>query len=66
MSELRKYRDIMILPADKGKATVVLNVTDYENKVTTMLSDSRTYEKLKKKNTQNYKTKLVFIAILAR
>ena len=40
--ELRKCREITILPADKGKATVVMNVSDYEDKVTEMLSDART------------------------
>ena len=36
----------MILPADKGKAEVV--VDENEQKVTTVLSDDKTYEKLKK------------------
>jgi len=37
IDDLRKRRDIMILPADKGKATVVL---DYKTKVKQMLSDT--------------------------
>ena len=38
----------MILPEDKGKATVVMDTDEYEQKVTTMLSDEETHEKLKK------------------
>ena len=45
----------MILPADKGKATVIMD------RVTTMLSDDKTYEKLKKDSTQKYKRELVSI-----
>ena len=36
----------MILPADKGRATVVMDKTEYEEKVNTMLNDVHTYEKL--------------------
>ena len=38
----------MILPADKGNATVVMNNDEYESKVTSMLKDEQTYKELKK------------------
>ena len=42
MKELGKDKSILILPADKGKATVVIDVKTYEEKVTAMLDDKRT------------------------
>ena len=36
----------LILPADKGRATVVLNKAEYDEKLLVMLSDARTYKKL--------------------
>lgn len=36
----------MILPADKGKTTVVLDKVNYDEKIEFMLSDASTYEKL--------------------
>ena len=48
IAEKEKERKcVMILPADKGKAAVVMD--ENEQKVTTVLSDGKTYEKLKKK-----------------
>ena len=46
LAELKKEKSIIILPADKGKATVVMDTDEYEQKVTT--SDDKSYEKLKK------------------
>ena len=43
---LRRRDDILILPADKGRATFVLNKAEYDEKVLVMLSDARTYKKL--------------------
>ena len=59
--ELRKEKSVMILPADKGKATVIMDTGEYEQKVKTMLSHDKTYEKLNKDPTPKYKTKLVSI-----
>lgn len=50
LQELKKQDDIMILPADKGKATVILDKSDYENKIQNLLSDTKTYEILKKRS----------------
>lgn len=58
LKNLTKYKEITILPADKGRATVVLDTDRYEEKVQTMLSDPKTYEKLKKDPTPGYKKKL--------
>ena len=38
----------MILPADKGKATVVMDKVEYEDKITGMLSDVNTYKSIPK------------------
>ena len=39
LRELHRDNSLMILPADKGRATVVMNKTDYDTKVNTMLAD---------------------------
>ena len=61
LKELKREKSIMILPADKGRATVVMDKEEYEEKVKQMLSDKRTYEKLSKDPTPVYKKKLVSI-----
>ena len=43
---LKKDKEIIILPADKGKAVVVMNRKDYEQKLNSLLSDTKTYEKI--------------------
>ena len=43
LGNLAKNKDIAILPADKGKATVIMDTEDYELKVKEMLDDKRTY-----------------------
>ena len=58
---LQKRQEIIILPADKGKTTVVLDKDDYKTKVKQTLSDTRTHEVLKKDPTPTYKRKLVSI-----
>ncbi len=59
LQDLKSDESIIILPADKGRATVVLNKQDYHEKITTLLSDTNTYEKLEKDPTGRYKRKLV-------
>lgn len=46
LKELRRSNDLMILPADKGRATVLLDRTNYEKKLQDMLDDTSTYRKL--------------------
>ncbi|XP_077507345.1 uncharacterized protein LOC144116813 [Amblyomma americanum] len=43
LKRLRGNENIVILPADKGNATVVLDKREYVNKMTGMLEDERTY-----------------------
>ena len=45
LRSLKQEDSIMILPADKGRAKVVMDKTEYEEKVNTMLNDAHTYEK---------------------
>ena len=58
---LQNNKDIMIVPADKGRATVVMNTKDYKAKAETLLSDDKTYKKLKSNPTSKYKNKLINI-----
>ena len=51
LAELKIEKSIMILPADKDKSTVLTDTDEYEQKITTMLSDHKTYEKLYKDPT---------------
>ena len=56
--ELQKEKDILILPADKGRATVVLKKSEYEEKMLGMLSDTNTYNVLSSDPTERYKRQL--------
>ena len=46
--ELQKEKSIIILLADSGKATVIMETDEYQEKMTKLISDRATYEKLKK------------------
>ncbi len=59
LKSLAKNKDILILPADKGKATVVIDAQVYKDKVSEMLSDTKTYERLPKDPTDTYRRKLI-------
>ena len=59
-----KNETTIILPADKGRATVVMDKTQYEKKVREILDNEKTYSQLKWDPTAKYKIKL--IAILTR
>ena len=61
LKELRKDSSIMILPADKGRATVKMDSDKYEDQVKAMLSDEKTYEKLDSASMGKYKSKLIGI-----
>ena len=43
---LRRDDSIVILPADKGRSTVVMDKSDYKKKAMDLLSDTNTYRKL--------------------
>ena len=49
----------MILPADKGRATVVMPKGMYNTKALELLQDRKTYMPLKKDPTSRYSTKLI-------
>ncbi|XP_038148866.1 uncharacterized protein LOC119788543, partial [Cyprinodon tularosa] len=56
---LSQDQSITILPADKGRCTVVLNTSDYQDKIITLLKDTNTYESLKRDPTSGYKKKII-------
>ncbi|XP_078347130.1 uncharacterized protein LOC144632375 [Oculina patagonica] len=56
---LAKDDSIVILPADKGRTTVILNKQDYHTKVKALLDDTNTYEKLTSDPTGSIKNKLI-------
>ena len=45
LKTLKENNNLTILPADKGNATVILNTTDYKQKITSLLEDP-SYRKL--------------------
>ena len=45
IESLKKDKSIQILPADKGRATLVIDNSDYKNKALTLLQDENVYEK---------------------
>ena len=47
LSGLKKKGDILILPAYKGRATVVVDKIDYDAKMFELLGDNQTYVELK-------------------
>ncbi|XP_039303541.1 uncharacterized protein LOC105205165 [Solenopsis invicta] len=51
LRNLRQNNNILILPADKGNATVVIDKKVYCNKINVMLSDCSVYGKLKRNPT---------------
>ncbi|XP_053392037.1 uncharacterized protein LOC128554747 [Mercenaria mercenaria] len=61
MLDLQKDKSILIMPADKGRSTVVMDKDKYEQKVKDILNDEKTYMKLDKDPTPKYKHNLVDI-----
>jgi len=57
IKDLREDNSIVILPADKGNATVVMDRTEYTTKMSRMLEDE-TYTRLKKDPTSRVETKV--------
>ena len=58
LRDLAKDEDILLLPADKGKATVVMDRADYDAKVGQMLNDENTYQLLKRDPTASLERKM--------
>ena len=48
---LKNNKDKVILPADKGHVTVVMDKKDYTNKMNSLVNDKQTYEPLKRDHT---------------
>jgi hypothetical protein len=55
---LKSDDNIVILPSDKGKCTVVMNKCDYEEKALNLLNDSNTYEKVPSDPTKRLQRKV--------
>ena len=51
LKRLRNDKDIVILLADKGRVTVVMDKTDYHDKMDALVNDKQTYEELKRDPT---------------
>ena len=51
LKRLKNDKDIVILPADKGRVTVVMDKTDYHDKMDAIVNDKQTYKELKRDPT---------------
>ena len=58
LKRLKTDENIVILPADKGRVTVVMNKTDYNDKMDPLVNDKQTYEVLKRDPTPAMQRKL--------
>ena len=54
IKNLAKEEDIIILPADKGRSTVLLNKRYYQQKMSALLDDDKTYGKLVSDPTKSF------------
>ena len=54
---------MLVLPADKSKAAVIMDTEEYMEKIREMLSEERVYKKFKRDVTCGYKEKLVTILV---
>ena len=58
LDDLKKREDIVILPADKGRCTVVMDETEYHAKVDSLLADRKFYKVLDKVPTSSTERKM--------
>ena len=58
INDLKRHDDLVVLPADKGRCTVVLSKEDYHTKVTSLLSDEKFYKELNKDPTPSIERKM--------
>ena len=58
LNDLEKDKDIIIVPADKGKCVCILNESDYRNKCSELLSDNNTYKPIGYNPTSGYRKKV--------
>ncbi|XP_070547586.1 uncharacterized protein [Ptychodera flava] len=59
IAQLSRDRNIVILPADKGRSTVILNKEEYKSKMSGLVNDETTYVRLRNDPTRRVKNKLV-------
>ena len=58
LQKLIACTDIVIKPADKGKAIVVLDTEDYKHECYRQLNDPKFYKKIKKDNTHEIEERI--------
>ena len=58
LKRLKTDKDIVILPADKGRVTVAMDRTDHHDKMNELVNDKQTYEELKRDPTPALQRKL--------
>ena len=58
LKRLKTYENIVILPAGKGRVTVVIDKIDYNDKMDSLVNDKQTYEVLKRDPTPALQRKL--------
>ena len=51
LKRLKSNKNIVILPADKGRVTVVMDKKDYTDKIDSLVNEKQTYEPLKRDPT---------------
>ena len=58
MKRLKTDENIIISPAEKGRVSVVMDKTDYNDKMDSLVDDKQTYEVLKRDPTPAMQRKL--------
>lgn len=51
MNDLRKDEEVTVVSADKGRAVVVMDKDEYQEKVSVLLNDKNTYLKITRKRS---------------
>ena len=59
LESIKGDKSIIVLPADKGRCTVLLNKQDYDTKIQDLLNDTTTYEKLSRNPTSKFKERII-------
>ena len=58
IKSLQQDDHILVLPADKGRATVVIDKVQYDEKMGSLLADQKTYERMNKDPTPGLERKM--------
>jgi hypothetical protein len=59
LNNIKNDNNIIILPADKGRTTIVMDRTDYNNKANMLFQASNTYKKLEKDPTKTTISRII-------